>query len=135
MQLMEPRIYSIYTDGACSTNGTWNGGAGVFIKMHEVGNPEPNEKGFYMAALQTTNNVMEMEAFLFALKHAQETVDVYDVIGNKIIDVIQELKEKQKEFPKKACSLTEILKRFDKEMDSHEKDLINEILKEQKWTK
>jgi hypothetical protein len=31
--------------------------------------------------------------------------------------------------------LTEVLKRFDKEMDSHEKDLINEILKEQKWTK
>jgi hypothetical protein len=27
------------------------------------------------------------------------------------------------------------LKRFDNEMDSHEKDLIDDILKEQKWIK
>jgi hypothetical protein len=51
----------------------------------------------------------------------------------KIVDVIQELKEKQKESPDKIYPLSEILKRFDKEMDSHEKDLINDILKEQKW--
>lgn len=51
----------------------------------------------------------------------------------KIVDVIQELKEKQKDSPDKIYSLSEILKRFDKEMDSHEKDLINDILKEQKW--
>jgi hypothetical protein len=31
--------------------------------------------------------------------------------------------------------LTEVLKRFDKEMDSTEKDLIDDILKEQKWIK
>ena len=53
----------------------------------------------------------------------------------KIVDVIQELKEKQKESPDRVYPLSEILKRFDKEMDSHEKDLIDEILKEQKWIK
>ena len=53
----------------------------------------------------------------------------------KIVDVIQELKEKQKESPDKVYLLTEVLKRLDKEMDSHEKDLIDEILKEQKWIK
>ena len=53
----------------------------------------------------------------------------------KIVDVIQELKEKQKESPDKIYPLAEILKRFDKEMDSHEKDLIDNILKEQKWIK
>jgi hypothetical protein len=53
----------------------------------------------------------------------------------KIVDVIQELKEKQKESPDKIYPLNEILKRFDKEMDSHEKDLIDDILKEQKWIK
>lgn len=53
----------------------------------------------------------------------------------KIVDVIQELKEKQKESPDKIYPLAEILKRFDKEMDSHEKDLIDDILKEQKWIK
>jgi len=53
----------------------------------------------------------------------------------KIVNVIQELKEKQKESPDRVYPLTEILKRFDKEMDSHEKDLIENILKEQKWIK
>lgn len=53
----------------------------------------------------------------------------------KIVDVIQELKEKQKESPDRVYPLTEILKRFDKEMDKSEKDLIDNILKEQKWIK
>jgi hypothetical protein len=53
----------------------------------------------------------------------------------KIVDVIQELKQKQKESPDRVYPLSEILKRFDKEMDSHEKDLIEEILREQKWIK
>jgi len=75
------------------------------------------------------------KAFEMSNFATKDKVDEFKSPLVKIIDVIQELKEKQKEFPKKACSLTEILKRFDKEMDSHEKDLINEILKEQKWTK
>ena len=53
----------------------------------------------------------------------------------KIVDVIQELKEKQKEFPDRVYPLNELLKRFDKEMDSDEKDLIDDILREQKWIK
>ena len=53
----------------------------------------------------------------------------------KIVDVIQELKVKQKESPDRVYPLNEILKRFDKEMDSTEKDLIDEILREQKWIK
>ena len=53
----------------------------------------------------------------------------------KIVDVIQELKEKQKEFPDRVYLVSEALKRFDKEMDSKEKDLIDDILKEQKWIK
>jgi hypothetical protein len=53
----------------------------------------------------------------------------------KIVDVIQEFKEKQKESPDRVYPLNEILKRFDKEMDSTEKDLIDEILREQKWIK
>jgi len=75
------------------------------------------------------------KAFEMSNFATKDKVDEFKSPLVKIIDVIQELKEKQKESPKKACSLTEILKRFDKEMDSHEKDLINEILKEQKWTK
>ena len=53
----------------------------------------------------------------------------------KIVDVIQELKEKQKESPDRVYPLSELLKRFDKEMDNDEKDLIDQILKEQKWIK
>ena len=65
----------------------------------------------------------------------KDKVDEFKAPLVKIIDVIQELKEKQKEYPNRSYQLTEMLKRFDKEMDSHEKDLINEILKEQKWIK
>lgn len=75
------------------------------------------------------------KAFELANFTSKDKVDEYKSPLTKIVDVIQELKEKQKESPKKSYVLTEILKRFDNEMDSHEKDLIDDILKEQKWIK
>ena len=75
------------------------------------------------------------KAFEMSNFATKDKVDEFKSPLVKIIDVIQELKEKQKESPDRIYPLTEVLKRFDKEMDSHEKDLINEILKEQKWTK
>ena len=77
-----------------------------------------------------TPKAFEMNDFVH-----KDKVDEFKSPLVKIIDVIQELKEKQKESADKVYPLTEILKRFDKEMDSHEKDLINGILKEQKWIK
>jgi len=77
-----------------------------------------------------TPKAFEMNDFVH-----KDKVDEFKSPLVKIIDVIQELKEKQKEFPDRAYPLSELLKRFDKEMDSHEKDLIEEILKEQKWIK
>ena len=65
----------------------------------------------------------------------KDKVDEFKSPLVKIVDVIQELKEKQKESPDRIYPLTEVLKKFDKEMDSSEKDLIDEILKEQKWIK
>ena len=75
------------------------------------------------------------KAFELANFASKDKVDEYKSPLTKIVDVIQELKEKQKESPKKSYNLIEILKRFDNEMDSHEKDLIDDILKEQKWIK
>lgn len=75
------------------------------------------------------------KAFELANFTSKDKVDEYKSPLTKIVDVIQELKEKQKESPKKSYVLNEILKRFDNEMDSHEKDLIDDILKEQKWIK
>jgi hypothetical protein len=66
---------------------------------------------------------------------SKDKVDEFKAPLVKIVDVIQELKERQKEFPDRVYPITEALKRFDKEMDSDEKDLIDEILKEQKWIK
>ena len=77
-----------------------------------------------------TPKAFEMNDFVH-----KDKVDEFKSPLVKIIDVIQELKEKQKESADKVYPLTEILKRFDKEMDSHEKDLIKDILKEQKWIK
>lgn len=77
-----------------------------------------------------TPKAFEMNNFVH-----KDKVDEFKSPLVKIIDVIQELKEKQKESSDKVYPLTEILKRFDNEMDSHEKDLIKDILKEQKWIK
>jgi hypothetical protein len=77
-----------------------------------------------------TPKAFEMNDFVHKNK-----VDEFKSPLVKIIDVIQELKEKQKDSTDKVYPLNEILKRFDKEMDSHEKDLIKDILKEQKWIK
>ena len=75
------------------------------------------------------------KAFELANFTSRDTVNEYKSPLVKIVDVIQELKEKQKESPDRVYPLSEILKRFDKEMDSDEKDLIDDILKEQKWIK
>jgi len=75
------------------------------------------------------------KAFEMSNFATKDKVDEYKSPLVKIVDVIQELKEKQKESPDRIYPLTEVLKKFDKEMDSSEKDLIDEILKEQKWIK
>jgi DNA-binding ferritin-like protein len=75
------------------------------------------------------------KAFEMSNFATKEKVEEFKSPLVKIVDVIQELKEKQKESPDRVYPLSEILKRFDKEMDSHEKDLIEEILREQKWIK
>lgn len=53
----------IYTDGACSQNGTWKGGWGVVVvdgdTKHTMSGSENN----------TTNNIMEMMAFYAALEY------------------------------------------------------------------
>jgi len=53
----------------------------------------------------------------------------------KIVDAIQEFKEDIKRDPKKEYSLIEILNKLNADMDQNEKDLIDEILIEQKWRK
>jgi uncharacterized coiled-coil DUF342 family protein len=75
------------------------------------------------------------KAFELANFASKDTVNEYKSPLVKIVDVIQELKEKQKELPDRVYPLAEILKKFDKEMDSDEKDLIDGILREQKWIK
>ena len=73
------------------------------------------------------------KAFEMANFTSRDVVDEYKSPLVKIIDVIQELKEKQKDSPDKVYSISELLVKFDKEFDSHEKDLINDILKDLKW--
>lgn len=72
-------------------------------------------------------------AFDMANFASKDTVDEFKSPLVKIIDIIQELKEKQKDSPDKIYPLKELLDKFDKEFDSHEKELINDILKDLKW--
>ncbi len=77
--------------------------------------------------------VLTPKAFEMSNFTSISTVDKYKSPLVKIVDIIQELKEKQKDFPEKDYPLKELLTKFDKEMDSHEKDLIDEILSNLKW--
>lgn len=57
----------IYTDGACSHNGTWRGGWGVVVVrdgrlIYAFGGGEPN----------TTNNQMEMRGVIEAMRYAKK---------------------------------------------------------------
>lgn len=64
-------MVEFYTDGACSTNGSWNGGwAVVRIDYHHDG----TEIGVIRSGheLNTTNNRMEMIAVIEALKQASK---------------------------------------------------------------
>lgn len=60
-------MIDIYTDGACSQNGTWDGGWAVVIVEDgtEIASFGGHEK-------ETTNNRMEMMAFLGALEYAKK---------------------------------------------------------------
>jgi hypothetical protein len=74
-------------------------------------------------------------AFELANFASKDKVDEYKSPLIKIIDIIQELREKQKDIPTKQFSLEDLLIKFDKEMDSHEKDLVRQVLKDLKWIK
>lgn len=53
----------------------------------------------------------------------------------KIVDVIQDVKNKQKENPNRSFSIQDVLDQLDRDMDRPEKDLIDDILKQLKWKK
>lgn len=75
------------------------------------------------------------KAFEMANFTSKDTVDEYKGPLVKIVDVIQELKEKQKDNPDKSYNLQNILDKLDRDMDRPEKDLIDDILKQLKWKK
>lgn len=64
-----------------------------------------------------------------------ETLNIYKSTLNKIVDVIQDLKNDKKKNPSKTYSLDQVLALFNGEMDQQEKDLIERMLKELNWKK
>ena len=56
------KLIEIFTDGACSQNGTWEGGWGFYIKTDAIG-----VMGY---ELKTTNNRMELTAVIRGLRTA-----------------------------------------------------------------
>lgn len=87
------------------------------------------------SALISILKALTPKAFEMSNFASKDKVEEFKAPLVKIVDVIQDLKERQKEFPDRVYPITEALKRFDKEMDRDEKDLIDQILKEQKWIK
>lgn len=77
--------------------------------------------------------VLTPKAFeMVNLVASQKLQDVRGILV-KMVDSIQEFKEKAKDDPSKDIRLSNILEKFDKEFDKHEKDTVESILKEQKW--
>lgn len=66
---------------------------------------------------------------------SKQKFDEYKAPLIKIIDVIQDIKIKEKENPEKSFNIQTILDQLDRDMDSHEKNLIDDILKDLKWRK
>ena len=66
---------------------------------------------------------------------SKSKVDEYKSPLVKIIDVIQEFKIDASKNPDKIFTVQHILDQLDKDMDKPEKNLIDDILKEQKWIK
>ena len=62
----------VYTDGACKGN-PGPGGWGVYIQSNE------DEKELYGGSPETTNNQMEMQAALEALKHLKDEDEVIEL--------------------------------------------------------
>ena len=62
----------VYTDGACKGN-PGPGGWGVYIQSNE------DEKELYGGNPETTNNQMEMQAALEALKHLKDENEVIEL--------------------------------------------------------
>ena len=75
------------------------------------------------------------KAFEISNLVSKDKFDQYKTPLIKIIDVIQDIKIKQRENPEKNFNVKIILDQLEKDMDSHEKDLIDGILKELKWKK
>jgi hypothetical protein len=84
-----------------------------------------------IAAVKTlTPKAFEMCGF-----STKSKIDEYKSPLVKIIDVIQEFKVDATRNPYKNFTVQNILNQLDKDMDKPEKDLIDDILKEQKWIK
>lgn len=75
------------------------------------------------------------KAFEISNLVSKDKFDQYKAPLIKIIDAIQDIKIKQKENPEKSFTIQNILDQLDRDMDSNEKNLIDNILKELKWKK
>lgn len=75
------------------------------------------------------------KAFEISNLVSKDKFDEYKQPLIKIIDVIQEMKARQKDNPERKFIIQDILDQLDRDMDRPEKDLIDRILKELKWKK
>jgi len=75
------------------------------------------------------------KAFEISNLISKDKFDQYKAPLIKIVDVIQDFKEKHKDNPDKPFKIQYIFDQLDKDMDRGEKDLVDSILKELKWKK
>jgi len=112
------KIIIIYTDGACSGN-PGKGGWGAVLKCGK------HEKEIYGSSEETTNNKMELQAVIEALKCLKEKceVEIYTdsvYVKNGITDWIKNWKlNGWKNSQKKPVKNIELWKNLDAEVSKH----------------
>lgn len=79
--------------------------------------------------------VLTPQAFSMSNFVSADKAEAFKGALTKMVDSIQDLKVQRKGIEKQPIDLEDVLNKFKEELDQKDKDLVEEILKEQKWKK
>lgn len=79
--------------------------------------------------------ILTPQAFSMANFVSADKADAFKGALTKMVDSIQDLKVKQKGIERQPINLEDVLNKFKEELDQKDKDLVEQILREEKWKK
>jgi len=79
--------------------------------------------------------ILTPQAFSMSNFVSADKADAFKGALTKMVDSIQDLKVKQKGIERQPINLEDVLNKFKEELDQKDKDLVEQILREEKWKK